>query len=586
MNRILYFLILFAATFFIYSFDKVEEFNGKIDHNLTLLFKQNNLVDCLIQFNEKADISSAQLITDKTEKGRFVYQILSDVSQKSQNEVIAYLKNEDVSFSNFLVVNAIAAKLSLEQVEWIANDPNVKAIAHDPWVRIEKTHSTNGTPTKALAEPEWGIKMIQADSVWRLGFQGEDVIIAGQDTGYEWEHSVLKNKYRGVTESDVDHNYNWHDAIREISPAHEDSIISPEANPCGLNSPFPCDDHNHGTHTMGTMVGSDSLNSVGVAPNAKWIACRNMERGVGKPSTYIECFEWFLAPTNIDDALPNPAKAPDVINNSWSCPEDEGCNETNWELMEDAIRNLKAAGVFVVVSAGNDGRMGCGTVMNPPATMASSFSIGATRSNDTIANFSSRGPVLIDSSFRVKPDVSAPGHNVRSSIRNNEFRNFSGTSMAGPHVAGAVALIISANPSLRGDVNAIEDILEETAEVKFDSTDCFNVMGLTSPNHVYGHGRINVLKAVEKALSISSTPEVVREIKFNVYPNPTSDIINIKTDNTFEGPVQIFNSQGRLVFNQNYFSKNINVGQLPSGIYIIKLKKDNAVSSQIFTIAR
>merc|ERR1712127_902407 len=100
------------------------------------------------------------------------------------------------------------------------------------------------------------------------------------------------------------------------------------------------------------MVGEDNDNQIGVAPGAKWIACRNMERGNGTPATYIECFEWFMAPTDLNNENPDVSKAPHVIANSWSCPTSEGCDSTNWHVMEAVVQNLKASGVVVVVSAG------------------------------------------------------------------------------------------------------------------------------------------------------------------------------------------------------------------------------------------
>ena len=119
-----------------------------------------------------------------------------------------------------------------------------------------------------------------------MGIEGEGVTVAGEDTGYRWDLEGIKERYRGWKDSIVDHNYNWHDAIHTISPLASDSI-----NPCGLNSKVPCDDNGHGTHTMGTMVGKTNEYLYGVAPKAKWIGCRNMERGNGALSTYIECFE-------------------------------------------------------------------------------------------------------------------------------------------------------------------------------------------------------------------------------------------------------------------------------------------------------
>src|SRR5690606_10163963 len=133
-------------------------------------------------------------------------------------------------------------------------------------------------------------------------------------------------------------------------------------------------------------------------PNAKWIACRNMDGGNGTPATYLECFEWLLAPyaygknPMVDG---NPAMAPHVINNSWGCPPEEGC--TGDEILP-ALQAMKAAGIMVVVSAGNDGP-GCGTIQSPPAIhSALSFSVGAYnhRGSGSIATFSSRGPSSFD----------------------------------------------------------------------------------------------------------------------------------------------------------------------------------------------
>ncbi|MFM2392945.1 MAG: hypothetical protein RLZZ546_927, partial [Bacteroidota bacterium] len=266
------------------------------------------------------------------------------------------------------------------------------------------------------------------------------------------------------------------------------------------NSPFPCDDNNHGTHTMGTMVGDDYAgNQIGVAPLAKWIGCRNMDEGDGVLSTYVECFEWFLAPYPVggNSAMGDPSKAPHVINNSWGCPTSEGCNNTNFSIMEMALNNLRNAGTVIVVSAGNSGSA-CNTVKDPPAIFQNSFSVGASNSLDAIAGFSSRGVVSIDGSNRLKPNVVAPGVAVRSCINGTGYASYQGTSMAGPHVAGLVALIISANPSLAGEVDEIESIIQETSK-RLTSTQNCNDPGTNIPNAVFGYGRIDALAAVKRA---------------------------------------------------------------------------------------
>ncbi|MCC6191654.1 MAG: S8 family serine peptidase, partial [Anaerolineales bacterium] len=254
-----------------------------------------------------------------------------------------------------------------------------------------------------------------------------------------------------------------------------------------------CDDYSHGTHTMGTAVGDDgSGNQIGMAPGAEWIGCRNMNRGVGSPATYLECFEFFLAPYPITGTAAldgNPDLAPHVTNNSWGCPDFEGC-ETNSLLA--AVQAQRAAGIMTVVSAGNSGPA-CDTVDDPPAHHAEVYSIGALQTGtDNIAGFSSRGPVSEDGSGRRKPDLTAPGTGVRSSVPGGGYGTSSGTSMAAPHVAGAVALLWSARPSLVGQVALTEQILNQTA-VHISSSDC----GSSGwPNNTYGFGRLDVLSAV------------------------------------------------------------------------------------------
>ena len=569
MNK--YLPLFFFVCYF--TFDSNAQ-SDKIDSQLQNLFNSSqNRQECLVSFHSEFIIEVDKDL-EKSEKTAMVFSMLNYNTLESQKEARNLLNSQDINFKSFVVANCISAKLDEEMANKLADLNEVKMIAYNPSVMLEEPVVVDEVDFRE-PEPEWGIKMINADSVWRLGYKGEGVIIAGQDTGYDWDNDVLINKYRGydaLTQT-ADHNYNWHDAIEEINPLHMDTIVTDTTNPCGLNLIIPCDDHNHGTHTMGTMVGSDTLNAIGVAPNSKWIACRNMERGYGSPATYLECFEWFLAPTDLNGENPDPSKAPHVINNSWSCPEMEGCNESNWSILEEAVNNLKTAGVVVVVSAGNSGP-DCNTVRTPSAMFENSFTVGATAANDTIARFSSRGTVSVDSTFRLKPNVSAPGVAVRSCIIDNEYRAFSGTSMAGPHVAGAVALIISANPSLAGKVDIIEDILETTAIVKTDTLSCDGISGMEHPNPVYGFGRIDVLAAVELALQYSSVQDLPGANPFIVYPNPTSDKLSIVFEERTLAIVKVFNYEGKLLNSQKLNSEvllELNVQDYPPGIYFIRV---------------
>src|SRR5205823_4807377 len=216
-----------------------------------------------------------------------------------------------------------------------------------------------------------------------------------------------------------------------------------------------------------TVVGDDGAgNQIGMAPGAKWIGCRNMDQGNGTPARYIECMEFFLAPYPVN-GNPNqgdPLKAPDITSNSWVCPPSEGCSANT---LQAAVEAQAAAGIMMVAGAGNDGP-DCSTVMYPPAIYAASYTVGALNTGtDTIAGFSSRGPVTIDGSNRIKPDITAPGTNTRSSYNtsDNAYASLSGTSMATPHIAGAMALLWCARPDLRHDIAGSRTLVDNAAHV-------------------------------------------------------------------------------------------------------------------------
>jgi subtilisin family serine protease len=248
---------------------------------------------------------------------------------------------------------------------------------------------------------------------------------------------------------------------------------------------------------MGTMVGDDGAgNQIGMAPGAQWIACRNMEQGWGTPATYAECYEWFIAPYPVGgDPMfdGDPAKAPHVINNSWSCPIFEGC--TNPNILRTVVENVRAAGIVTAHSAGNS--PGCGTIQEPAAIYDASFTVGATDSTDDIAGFSSRGPTTAGNNDPAKPDISAPGVGVRSSVRGGSYGTSSGTSMAAPHVAGLVGLLMSARPDLAGNVDALEQVIKESALPRFSSDGCGGDEPDSLPNYTYGWGRIDAFAAYQ-----------------------------------------------------------------------------------------
>lgn len=447
-------------------------------------------LEFLVYLDEQADLAGAARLANKQARGAYVYQRLTETAHRSQGPLRATLEQRRVEYRAYWIANMLWVRGDLDALRFIAGRPEVAHIYPNPSIHQALPPAPVAQLPGSAITIEWNIQQVNAPQVWAVGVIGQGAVIAGQDTGYQWDHPALMNQYRGWDGAAADHNYNWHDAIHENNPN-----TSP-GNPCGFNLLVPCDDYGHGTHTMGSMVGDDGQGAqIGMAPGARWIGCRNMESGWGTPASYAECFEWFVAPTDLNGQEPRTDLAPDVINNSWSCSSSEGCN---WDSLQSVVENARAAGILVVVSASNSGPS-CSTIQDPAAIYDASFSVGATDNTDQIAGFSSRGPVTVDGSGRLKPDISAPGVNVFSSYYGNSYTTMSGTSMAGPHVAGLAALLISANPSLRGQVDQLEQIMRQSAVPLTTTENCGNVPGSQVPNNTYGYGRIDALRAVQIA---------------------------------------------------------------------------------------
>ena len=565
-------LTLFLLSLYTLTFSQVPPtWEQKISHELAERAADGQSHPFIIILTEQADLSKISLLDTKEEKGNYVYQQLRATARKSQSGLISFFRKESISYQPLFIINSIQVTGDQNLIQTLARRDDVARIIDNPKIEYNRPVHQSQLENRGLVVT-WGIEMINANDVWALGYRGQGVTVGGADTGYEWNHPALIRQYRGYEEEldTVDHNYNWHDAIHEIDTLNADSN-----NICGLDSPFPCDDRGHGTHTMGTMIGLDSINEIGVAPEAEWCGCRNMERGFGSPFSYLECFEWFLAPTDLNNQNPDPSLAPHVINNSWGCPKIEGCDSTNWHILEMAVNNLRQAGIVVVVSAGNDGPA-CSTIAVAPAFFEGSFSVGATAMNDSIVGFSSRGPVLADGSNRIKPDVSAPGAGILSSTRGGNYGFSSGTSMAAPHVVGLVALMISANPDLAGHVDIIEDIIEQTAVPKTTDQDCGNEPGSEVPNNTYGYGRIDALAAVNVALAlVVSTDETEDDVPLLIYPNPADEYVLMDLrDYDGEVRIQLFDINGRIVFQKVETGNQLvrlDLADQSSGVYFYKM---------------
>jgi serine protease AprX len=434
------------------------------------------------------------------------YAALTAHAAQTQADLRGWLEERGVDYRPYYIANMVRVPADSALVQEISQREDVAAIVDNPL--IYQTHArtmprlfdgwqttlgvTPAQPQRSDLMP-YGLYDTKAVDVWATGYTGQGVVVASQDTGVEWTHPALQPRYRGwdVRTGGAEHVYNWFDAWEtDGRPAR-----------CEDDAQVPCDDDGHGTHTVGTMLGNatEDHDRVGMAPDASWIGCRNMQNGFGTPASYAACFEFFLAPypQGGDPFVDGrPALAPHIVNNSWGCPPSEGCDP---DTLLTVVNNVRAAGIFVVSSAGNNGFLGCESVLDPIAIYDASLSVGAHAASGDIASFSSRGPVTADGSNRAKPDLTAPGVAVESATINNGYASLQGTSMASPHVAGAIALLWSAAPNLVRDIDTSEQILLKTATPVVISL-CTSVDPV-SPNNVFGYGRLNALDAVTMALN-------------------------------------------------------------------------------------
>jgi subtilisin family serine protease len=409
-----------------------------------------------------------------------VYTTLTEHALRTQAGLRADLERFGIAYTPFYLVNGLEVTGGPVLRIWLESRPDIERVIPNPWLRPlpEELPAAVRGSTSAPANL-WSLQMIEAARTWReFGVDGEGVVIGQSDSGVQWDHPALMESYRGFTGPGQNpvHQLNWYDPW--------------------FGTTEPVDRGGHGTHTLGTALGQ----RVGVAPGATWFACANLPRDLGNPALYLACWQFMLAPFPQGGdpfADGEPALGADVLNNSWGCPPIEGCDPGS---LQAAVAALRTAGVFVVVSAGNDGP-GCSTLSSPPAIYADAFSVGAIEQSGELAFFSSLGPVTADNSRRTKPDIVAPGVQVQSALPGNRYGPNSGTSMAGPHVAGVVALMWSANPRLAGDIQRTEEILRLSAR-PFEGSlpDCPGAS--ERPSTAVGYGVLNAYEAVRMALEI------------------------------------------------------------------------------------
>ncbi len=432
-----------------------------ISFKQTLLSAELN--EQLDNYKSKADrhqqgISSLKSIANSSQSG-----ILNQLNQMSQNGLAENIKSH-------WIINVVSADITISELDKIAKLFDVDQVFQLPQIKLIEPDEA---PTKLTSEANSitnNLVMIGADSAKALGYDGSGVVVCSFDTGVEGNHPALYNSWKG---HDGDSASAWFDQIDSIGYANFPHVYYPyQVGNTGVY---------HGTHTMGIIVGHDDglVKQVGVAPGAKWISAGVINL-LG--ASIIDAFEWASDP----DGNPNTiSDVPDVINHSWGI-DGIGCHEYFWEMID----NTEALGIVNIFACGNDGTSGAASIANPANRAFDSldcFAVGNMANDSTINGFSSLGPSDCDG-ISVKPNVVAPGVLIESSYYADGYASKSGTSMAAPHVSGAVAILRQVAPN--ATVSQIKEAL---------LAGCY---GLTddsgfSPNHTFGWGLINIPASIE-----------------------------------------------------------------------------------------
>lgn len=447
----------------------------KIDSSLLTAVDKGGEASFFVVLEDQADLSATKAEPAHA-RAKSAYGKLRAKASDSQRSLNAFLDKKKVGHQDFWIANAVYVSGDKQLVDELAKRPDVARIVKEQHYElddIESADSEVAATTEADGIPEWGVKDIKADQVWsQYDNRGEGIVIANVDSGVQFDHPDLVGNYRGNNgDGSFTHDYNFYDPTGE----------------CGTSG-LPCDNNGHGTHTMGTMV---AANGIGVAPNATWIAAKGCETSSCSDASLLAAGQWILAPTDRDGQNPRPDLAPDIVNNSWG-----GGNTT---FYQDIVEAWNAAGIFEAFAAGNDGDGTTCSTTKAPGAQAPAYGVGAYDSTGRIANFSGFGPSLVDGS--AKPNISAPGVNIRSTWPGSTYKAINGTSMATPHVAGAVALLWSSAPALIGDIDGTRALLNEGA-TDVDDTHCGGTAGM---NNVWGEGKLDILASVNKAPHTAGT---------------------------------------------------------------------------------
>ncbi|MBU1701072.1 MAG: S8 family serine peptidase [Candidatus Eisenbacteria bacterium] len=493
---------------------------------------QDQYFSVIVHMSEQAPIASINedlKVRKASRKARHeevitALQSVTDSQRSLRDRLDADIMNGSVlGYTGYWISNLLVVHATKAEIEQIASRPDVAFVEANftaeliepVGVRIPSDNGEIRESGERGIGVTPGLRAIRAPEVWyQLGYNGTGVLIGGLDTGVDGNHPALNTRWRGYNGQEP-----WQECWLDV---------------LGSSTQFPSDGNDHGTHTMGTMTGLGAAtdDTIGVAWGAKWISCNAINQGVGSAfdNDILTAFQWFADP---DGNAGTEDDVPDVVQNSWGVYEGLGYSDC-FDMWWNVIDNCEAAGVCVTWSAGNEGS-GASTLRSPPdraTTIYNSFSVGAVNATNyswpyPIATWSSRGPSTcpgIPSEAVIKPEVVAPGVTVYSSVPGGGYEqtNWSGTSMAGPHVAGVVALMREANPDI--DVDTIKQIIMDTARDE----------GTTGEDNTFGWGFIDAYAAVIAATTgFGEIQGHVRNASWGAVPIADAEVELLDTGHTF-----------------------------------------------------
>ncbi|MEE8418070.1 MAG: S8 family serine peptidase, partial [candidate division Zixibacteria bacterium] len=473
---------------------------GEIDAGLQKILEltpPEQVVSVLVYLEDQVDLAAISDELDSQnailrQRHEFVVRALQDKATETQGDLLGRLSRLQTEgriedFKPFWITNAISVNATKMEIEEIAARFDVARVYYNYEIElIEPVEVKEDKGGGIITAVETGVQAVRAPEVWAMGITGAGVLVANMDTGVDGNHPALAARWAGVADS----RYAGHPEWAWYDPYNNQNN-------------FPYDNHGHGTHTMGSVTGASPTtgDTVGVAPGAYWMSSAPIDRGGGIPGTVADAilsFEWMVDPDG------NPGTnwdVPAVCSNSWGLTTGHGyppCDQLFWSYLDAC----EAAGTVILFSAGNEGSSG----LRRPADRATDdyrtcavAAVDGNNPNWPIASFSSRGPTYCTpgGGAAIKPDIAAPGVNIRSSYPGGGYYYMSGTSMASPHVNGVVALMRQANPNI--SVEQIKQIIYDTA---YD-------LGAAGEDNSYGWGMIDAYEAVMLALggvSIAHTP--------------------------------------------------------------------------------